>query len=158
RHDRAADPAVVPGRVVSRRTLRTLTARASSKVALVAVALGAAALLSACLPPAPPPPPPTTTTTTQPPPPADTQGFHACPAPSLTTMTKWKSASPYVNVGVYIGGANRGCAQPNLTASWVSSVKGQGWNLLPIWVGPQASCTTLSGATTLSSDGYTAFL
>ncbi len=73
--------------------------------------------------------------------PAYTKGFDACAAPSLTTMSKWKTSSPYVNVGVYIGGANRGCAQPNLTASWVSSVWAQGWKLLPIWVGPQASCT-----------------
>ena len=37
-------------------------------------------------------------------------------------MSKWKASSPYTSVGVYIGGANRGCAQPNLTTSWVSSV------------------------------------
>ena len=112
---------------------------------LLVVALVVAALLSACLPAAPAPSP------------ASTKGFDACAAPSLTTMSKWKASSPYTNVGVYIGGANRGCAQPNLTASWVSSVWGQGWKLLPVWVGPQASCTTLGGATKLSSDTTTAF-
>jgi hypothetical protein len=119
--------------------------RRSSKAALVAVAVVAAALLSACLPPPPPPP-------------AYTNGFDACAAPSLSTMSTWKSSSPYTNIGVYIGGANRGCAQPNLTSSWVSSVWAQGWHLLPIWVGPQASCTTLGSTTKLSADAFTAFL
>ena len=66
-------------------------------------------------------------------------------------MSAWRG-SPYTSVGVYIGGANRGCAQPNLTRPWVSSVIAQGWKLLPIWVGPQASCTTLGGTTKLSAD------
>jgi Rv2525c-like, glycoside hydrolase-like domain len=122
-----------------------------------------AGVLSACLPPAPAPSPTTTTTTTTtttaPPAPTTTytKGFDACAAPSLTTMSKWKTASPYVNVGIYIGGANRGCAQPNLTPSWITSAWGQGWKLLPIWVGPQAPCTTLSRTTKISSDSTTAF-
>jgi hypothetical protein len=113
-----------------------------SRAALIVVALVAAALLSACLPPSPPPPPA----------PTPTKGFDACAAPSLSTMSTWKSASPYTVVGIYIGGANRGCAQPNLNASWVSNAHAQGWRLLPIWVGPQASCTTLGSTTRLPSD------
>lgn len=66
-------------------------------------------------------------------------------------MSAWR-ASPYKSVGVYIGGANRGCAQPNLTKTWVTSVTGQGWKLLPIWVGPQAPCTTLGSTTKISAD------
>jgi hypothetical protein len=119
--------------------------RLRNKGVLVVVAVVAAALLSACLPPPPPPPP------------AFTKGFDACSAPSLSTMNAWKASSPYTSIGVYIGGANRGCAQPNLTSSWVSSVWAQGWKLLPIWVGPQASCTTLGSTTKLSSDSNTAF-
>jgi Rv2525c-like, glycoside hydrolase-like domain len=130
-----------------KRAVQRVAGHRKSKAALVAVALVAAALLSACLPAAPPPPPP-----------AYTKGFDACAAPSLTTMSKWKASSPYTSIGVYIGGANRGCAQPNLTSTWVSSVWAQGWKLLPIWVGPQASCTTLGSTTKLSSDGFTAFL
>ena len=34
-------------------------------------------------------------------------------------MSAW-AGSPYRAIGVYIGGLNRGCSQPNLTASWVS--------------------------------------
>ena len=47
-------------------------------------------------------------------------------------------------------------AQPHAVVGQ-SSVKAQGWTLLPIWVGPQASCTTLGGTTKISSDGDTAF-
>jgi hypothetical protein len=71
-------------------------------------------------------------------------------------MASWRS-SPYTSVGVYIGGANRGCAQPNLTASWVSNVLSQGWKLLPIWVGPQASCTTLGSTTKITGDPNQAY-
>ena len=73
-------------------------------------------------------------------------------------MGTWKTSSPYTVIGVYIGGANRGCAQPNLTSTWVSGVRAKGWKLMPIWVGPQASCTTLGNATKLSSDSFTAFV
>ena len=71
-------------------------------------------------------------------------------------MTSWKHASPFNVIGVYIGGANKGCAQPNLTSGWVGAVVGQGWKLLPLWVGPQASCTALHGTTKLSTDVVTA--
>lgn len=141
------------------RVLRRVTDHLVGRVALLALAIGAVALLSACLPPPPPPPAPTTTTTTTTTPlPPYTKGFDACAAPSVSTMSTWKTSSPYTNIGIYIGGANRGCAQPNLTASWRSTVRSQGWKLLPIWVGPQAPCTNLGGTTKLSYDPYTAFL
>ncbi|GAA3367176.1 hypothetical protein GCM10020367_68490 [Streptomyces sannanensis] len=37
-------------------------------------------------------------------------------------------------------GKNRGCAQPNLTASWVKSVNSMGWKFIPIYVGAQPPC------------------
>ncbi|HET8970087.1 MAG TPA: glycoside hydrolase domain-containing protein, partial [Candidatus Nanopelagicales bacterium] len=49
-------------------------------------------------------------------------------------------------VGVYVGGANRTCAQPNLTASWVSTVSRGGWRIIPIYVGRQAPCTFRANA------------
>lgn len=64
-------------------------------------------------------------------------GFDACAAPSMGAMAAWNS-SPYHGIGVYIGGANMGCAQYNLTASWVRTESGAGWHLLPIYVGLQA--------------------
>lgn len=64
-------------------------------------------------------------------------GFDACAAPSSRTMTAW-AASPYRGIGVYIGGANRACSQPNLTAGWVSEQVAAGWHLIPTYVGLQA--------------------
>src|SRR5215218_1935168 len=66
--------------------------------------------------------------------------FDACTAPSVATMKAW-TASPYDGVGVYVGGVNRSCAQPNLTPGWVSTVSAQRWRLIPIYVGHQAPCT-----------------
>jgi uncharacterized protein YraI len=66
--------------------------------------------------------------------------FDACTAPSVSTMKAW-TASPFDAVGVYVGGVNRSCAQPNLTSTWVSTVSAQGWRLVPIYVGHQAPCT-----------------
>jgi hypothetical protein len=71
-------------------------------------------------------------------------GFDACTAPSRRSMSAW-GKSPYRAVGVYIGGVNRGCSQPNLTASWVSAQIAAGWSLIPTYVGlqaPTSSCTS----------------
>jgi hypothetical protein len=68
-------------------------------------------------------------------------GFDACAAPSQATMDAWHASSDYSAVGVYIGGVSRGCAQPNLTASWVSTQVRHGWHLIPTYVGLQAPCT-----------------
>jgi len=57
-------------------------------------------------------------------------------------MTAWLTNSPYRAVGIYIGGVNRFCAQPNLTASWVNAQRTAGWHLLPIYLGVQPYCTT----------------
>ena len=69
-------------------------------------------------------------------------GFDACSAPSTGRMSAW-STSPYRGVGIYIGGANMACSQPNLTAAWVSARSAAGWHLIPTYVGlqaPTASC------------------
>lgn len=71
------------------------------------------------------------------------EGFDACSAPSSATMQAWL-ASPYRAVGIYFGGDNRACAQPNLTAAWVTEQRAAGWHLMPIYLGRQASCTTSS--------------
>ncbi|MFJ4466934.1 glycoside hydrolase domain-containing protein [Streptomyces sp. NPDC089424] len=82
------------------------------------------------------------------------KGFDACTAPSQAAMNAWQSSSPYSAVGVYISGSFRGCAQPNLTASWVTNQTGNGWRLIPIDVGRQAPCTSYS--LRMSSDPATA--
>ncbi|HET6987824.1 MAG TPA: glycoside hydrolase domain-containing protein [Kribbella sp.] len=67
--------------------------------------------------------------------------FDTCTAPTLAQMTAWK-ASPYKAIGIYIGGVNRSCAQPQLTAAWVTAVTAMGWRLVPIYLGLQAPCST----------------
>jgi hypothetical protein len=69
-------------------------------------------------------------------------GFDACSTPSPTTMADW-GASPYRAIGIYIGGANMACSQPNLSATWVSGESAAGWHMVPIYVGlqsPSNSC------------------
>ncbi|HWJ12072.1 MAG TPA: glycoside hydrolase domain-containing protein [Nocardioides sp.] len=84
----------------------------------------------------PPPPPP---------PPANDSwsgyAFDACRAPSQRTMDRWLRSSPFTGVGIYLGGVHRACGQRHLTPGWVTRQVRSGWKLLPIWVGPQASCT-----------------
>ena len=65
--------------------------------------------------------------------------FDTCQAPTLAAMTAW-SASPYRATAIYLDAPNRYCAQPNLTADWVTGVTGQGWKILPVYVGLQAPC------------------
>jgi hypothetical protein len=70
-------------------------------------------------------------------------GFDACSAPTSESMDAWL-ASPYRAVGIYFGGSNRFCAQPELTREWVAHQQASGWHLLPIYVGLQAPCTLSS--------------
>ncbi|MFJ5517826.1 glycoside hydrolase domain-containing protein [Streptomyces griseoluteus] len=67
------------------------------------------------------------------------RAFDTCTAPSAAAMKAWKTGF-YGAAAVYIGGKNRGCAQPNLTASWVKTVNSQGWKLVPLYVGAQPPC------------------
>jgi hypothetical protein len=82
-------------------------------------------------------------------------GFDACSAPSSRSMAAWGS-SPYRAIGVYVGGLNRGCSQPNLTASWVSAQTAAGWHLIPTYVGLQAPTSSCSGCAKLSASQATA--
>ncbi|MEU2340507.1 glycoside hydrolase domain-containing protein [Streptomyces sp. NPDC013082] len=67
------------------------------------------------------------------------RAFDTCTAPSLSAMKAWNTKF-YGAAAVYIGGKNRGCAQPNLTKSWVKSVNATGWKLIPLYVGAQPPC------------------
>lgn len=98
--------------------------------------------------PAPPAPAPAAPTGGPPQPgapPVETQqgwtsgkGFDTCTAPSLATMQAWRPSFKITNI--YIGGAARGCAQPNLTASWIRQVRRMGYRVTPTYVGLQAPC------------------
>ena len=73
-------------------------------------------------------------------------GFDACAAPDPATMRAWIRHSPYRAVGIYIGGSDRACAQPNLTAAWVSQQSAAGWRFIPLYVGPQAAWGEITAA------------
>ncbi|MEU8796824.1 DUF1906 domain-containing protein [Spirillospora sp. NPDC048819] len=66
------------------------------------------------------------------------KGFDTCTAPSLATMNAWRPSFEVTNI--YIGGAARGCAQPNLTRAWVREVREMGYRITPTYVGLQAPC------------------
>ncbi len=69
-------------------------------------------------------------------------GFDQCLAPTQGAMDAWLKNSPFLAVGIYISGNQRACrSQPNLTKTWVNTQLRNGWRLLPITLGPQASCS-----------------
>ncbi len=69
-------------------------------------------------------------------------GFDQCLAPTQSQMDVWLENSPFLAAGIYVSGASRACRdQPNLTPTWVSTQLKKGWRLLPIHLGPQASCS-----------------
>lgn len=68
-------------------------------------------------------------------------GFDQCLGPTQATMDRWLNYSPFWAVGIYVSGNSRACRdQPNLTPEWVATQLRRGWRLLPIALGPQASC------------------
>jgi hypothetical protein len=82
-------------------------------------------------------------------------GFDTCSAPSTKAMAAWLE-SPFRGVGVYIGGENSACSQPNLTAAWVSAETAAGWHLIPTYVGLQSPTSSCSSCAKLSPTQATA--
>lgn len=87
-------------------------------------------------------------------------GFDSCATPSSNAMSAW-SSSPYRAVGIYLGGANSACSQPNLTSGWVGAEVAAGWHLIPTYVGLQGRgacggrCSTINSVRA-SSQGVAA--
>jgi hypothetical protein len=80
-------------------------------------------------------------------------GFDTCSTPSSKAMAAW-AESPFRGVGIYIGGENSACSQPNLSASWVSAQTTAGWHLIPTYVGlqaPTSSCSSCAKLTTVAA-------
>lgn len=70
-------------------------------------------------------------------------GFDACDTqPNANAVSKLQAwlQSPYRAVGLYLGGRAAGCPT-TWNASTVSSVRGMGWRIIPIYVDLQAPCT-----------------
>ena len=89
-----------------------------------------------------PSPSPTGTGTPSPSAASSLTGFDTCTAPSLQAMKAWRPN--YAAVAIYIGGPEMGCGYGNLSKGWVQSTEGMGWSLMPIYVGPQATCNSFS--------------
>src|ERR1700674_1149677 len=85
----------------------------------------------------------------------EVKGVDTCAAPTTAQMQTLWNNSPYFTWYIYVGGNQRSCAQPNLTAAWISAIAAQGWGLVPIWLGPQAPCDTYLHK--ISYDPTTAF-
>jgi len=83
-------------------------------------------------------------------------GFDTCSAPSVAAMQAWWTNTPYWDANIYIGGVDRACSQPNLTASWVTQVRAIGYDLIPTWVGLQAPCSGIGQV--MSNDPKTALM
>jgi hypothetical protein len=86
-------------------------------------------------------------------------GFDACEDPSQGAMNAWWTNTPWSWVGVYIGGSEMACSQPNLSAAWLNNQNRVGWRFQFIWVGPQAPCTGFgitfsSNTTTANQQGH----
>jgi hypothetical protein len=91
------------------------------------------------------------------------EGVDSCVAPTAAQMANFWNGSPYYYWGIYIGGDERSCAQPNLTTSWIATVTNgtangisMAWKLMPLWVGPQDPCESGFG-NTISTNTTTAF-
>jgi len=75
-------------------------------------------------------------------------GIDTCTVPSLAAMSD-VAQSPYKVISTYLGGANWACTYGDFNADWVGQVAAMGIDFTAIWVGPQASCTTLTGTTVI---------
>ena len=75
--------------------------------------------------------------------------FDSCNAPSASALDAWLG-SPYRALGIYIGGANSACPNPQLTQEWAANAVATGWGLIPIYVGLQAPCASASGLAKIS--------
>jgi photosystem II stability/assembly factor-like uncharacterized protein len=84
------------------------------------------------------------------------KGFDKCAIGSVSQMQAWWTNTPWSWANIYIGGANRGCSQAGLNASWVRSIFAQGWRLVPTWVGLQAPGSSCTGCSKMSTSTTTA--
>ncbi len=71
-------------------------------------------------------------------------GFDAYNVPTLSQMTAWSTSSPYYDIAIYLQGSKNGHKDPILGSpngpGWISTAGGQGWGLIPAWVGVQSPC------------------
>ncbi|WP_203899796.1 glycoside hydrolase domain-containing protein [Virgisporangium aliadipatigenens] len=83
------------------------------------------------------------------------KGWDACGIGSTANAQAFWSNTPFWNMGLYIGGSQYGKGCTRWTPADVATLRGQGWKFLPLWVGPQAPCTSF--ASRFSADPATAY-
>jgi hypothetical protein len=66
-------------------------------------------------------------------------------------MQAWWDSSPYWITSLYLPGSPNHRKDPNLNAAWVNAIQNQGWGLIPIWFGLQASCALNNQGTPFAS-------
>lgn len=84
------------------------------------------------------------------------QMLDKCTIPSIGQMQTWWEESPYYVFGLYMGGSSFASSCNVANASWISTVRTQGWLFVPTWVGPQAPCTSYKSR--MSADPGEAYL
>ncbi|MFZ0730997.1 MAG: glycoside hydrolase domain-containing protein [Candidatus Sulfotelmatobacter sp.] len=67
-------------------------------------------------------------------------GFERTNVPTIAQMRTWLTEGPFYDVGIYLPGSPNRHTDKNLTSTWVSSIEGQGWGLIPTWFGLQPNC------------------
>jgi photosystem II stability/assembly factor-like uncharacterized protein len=69
-------------------------------------------------------------------------GFDAFPTPTTAVMKSWWQSSPFYDAFIYLYGSPNKSADKSKypTKSWLSTVQGYGWGVIPIWFGLQSSC------------------
>jgi hypothetical protein len=82
-------------------------------------------------------------------------GFDTCQDPSVSAARAWWPNTPWSLIGLYIGGSEMACSQPNLSASYLNTLRSIGWRLGFFWVGEQAPCSGFGR--TFSSNTTTAY-
>jgi hypothetical protein len=82
-------------------------------------------------------------------------GWDACAIGSTANTQAWFNSSSYWNIGLYLGGSSYGTGCTRWTDAQFNDIINQGWDALPLWVGPQAPCTGFPSR--FSLDPATAF-
>lgn len=82
-------------------------------------------------------------------------GWDACGIGSTSNAQAFWSNTPYWNMGLYLGGSSYGTGCTRWSGAQVNTLRAQGWQFLPLWVGPQAPCTGFPSR--FSYDGPTAY-
>jgi hypothetical protein len=79
------------------------------------------------------------------------EGVGSCGFTTSSAYDFWHN-TPYYNMELYMGGDEAACP---VSSSFESTTRGYGWHFMPLWVGPQAPCTSFGNVfSTNTSTAY----